>query len=274
MKGGIQMNPIYDLLRADGSIVINKNLIFAIGLNESIIYAELVSRFNYFSDRDNLTDDGYFFNTINDLQSGTGLGEKPQRTAINNLKQIGLINADRRGIPPKRYFSIIDNEVLLKDLLLQGKNIQAETLAASQLRLLGGIKGSQVAETKTLYGRTNNTKPNNTNLKILNNYNGAKSDDIHTSCLSPYINEIKNTMNYYFKIYLQQTGNDHPKLKKSQIDTVVAKIGTAINEYALDEGNLEDMVDRHFERSIDTDYNINHFATDGILANMMYEVAY
>lgn len=88
------MNPIYDLLRSDGSIVVNKNLIFAIGLNESIIYAELVSRFNYFSDRGNLASDGYFYNTISDLQSGTGLGEKPQRAAIKNLEKLGLIDID------------------------------------------------------------------------------------------------------------------------------------------------------------------------------------
>jgi len=32
-----------------------------------------------------LDEEGYFYNTQYDLQAGTGLGEKAQRTAINNL---------------------------------------------------------------------------------------------------------------------------------------------------------------------------------------------
>ena len=266
------MNPIYDLLRADGSIVVNKNLIFSIGLNESIIYAELVSRFNYFADRGSLEDDGYFYNTISDLQSGTGLGEKPQRTAINNLKKLGLINMKPRGIPPKRYFAIIDDEEALKNLLLQGKRKQAETLATSQLRHSGGIKGSQVAETKTLYGRANNTKSNNTKPIIQNNNNGTKSDDIRTQQLEPYTEGTISVVNYYYSTYRRYFGEDHPNLKKKQIQTVMRNISNFMSENMLDEGGLEAMIDRHFERThLTTDYNINHFATEGIMANLIFE---
>jgi len=32
------------------------------------------------------------------------------------------------------------------------------------------------------------------------------------------------------------------------------------------------MIDRHFERNhLATDYNINHFATEGILSNLIFE---
>ena len=42
------MNVIYDFLRSDGSVVVNKKLIHAIGLHEAIIFSELISKYNYF----------------------------------------------------------------------------------------------------------------------------------------------------------------------------------------------------------------------------------
>jgi len=226
------MNPIYDLLRADGSIVINKNLIFAIGLHESIIYAELVSRFNYFSDRENLTGDGYFYNTISDLQSGTGLGEKAQRTAIKSLESLGLIDIDRRGMPPKRHFTILDNEPLLKDLLVKGKIKQAETLATAQLRLMGGIKGTKVAETKTLYGRANNTKSNNP--KVIK--------DI-------YISLPTDGYNSFFKIYgeffYRKFKKKHMKLSEPNMTIATGAVDELI-EAGVDVEEFTDGVREHF----------------------------
>jgi hypothetical protein len=38
---------IIDLLRSDGSIVVNKRLAKAIGLMEAVVYSELVSMYKY-----------------------------------------------------------------------------------------------------------------------------------------------------------------------------------------------------------------------------------
>lgn len=168
----IQQNisPIYDLLRADGSIVINKNLIFSIGLNESILYTELLAKFNYFSIREQLTEDGYFFNTVDNLILDTGLGEKTQRNVIKRLQELELIDYKVQGMPPKRYFKIIDNTQLLLYFISQGKmqrelleKKQLESADKSKLRLLGGIKNSNTEELKQPNGSVNNTKLNNSN---------------------------------------------------------------------------------------------------------------
>lgn len=227
------MNPLYDLLRADGSIVINKSLIFSIGLNESIIYAELVSRYYYFADKNRLTDDGYFYNTINDLHSGTGLGEKPQRTAIKNLKKLGLIDINLRGIPPKRYFCIVDNSDLIKDLLCLGKINQAALLEPSQLRLLGVNKGSQIAESNTPYGRTNNTKSNNTKEIIQKVYINLPIDG-HVF------------FNIYERHFFEKFNKPHMKITADQFDDVEAKIGTLIS-YDIDTVRFELEVGEHFK---------------------------
>ena len=61
---------ILELLRADGSITVNKNLIQAIGLNEAVLYCELLSRYFYFESRLLLDEEGCFYNTQYDFLSG------------------------------------------------------------------------------------------------------------------------------------------------------------------------------------------------------------
>lgn len=152
-------NAVYDLLRSDGSIVVNKSLIHAIGLNESILFSELLSRQNYFTSRGTLDDQGYFFNTQYDLQAGTGLGEKAQRTAISNLKRLKLIHCKLKGMPAKRYFKIIADDDLLFNLLKEGKE-KLKNLENSTVTSQGGNMKRQGKELVTPKGSANNTKNN------------------------------------------------------------------------------------------------------------------
>lgn len=159
-------NAVYDLLRSDGSIVINKSLIHSIGLNESILFSELLSRQNYFESRGTLDDQGYFFNTQYDLQAGTGLGEKAQRTAISNLKRLRLIHCKLKGMPAKRYFKIIADDDLLFELLKDGKE-KLKNLENSAVTSQGGNMKRQGKELVTPKGSANkpkNNTKNNTNL--------------------------------------------------------------------------------------------------------------
>ena len=94
---------------------------FAIGVNEALIFSELLSRQAYFAEKGMLDEGGYFYNTVDDLRSGTSLSDYQQRSAIANLKKLGLIHIQVRGIPPKRFFKVIENSVALVNLLNQGK---------------------------------------------------------------------------------------------------------------------------------------------------------
>jgi len=106
--------PITDLLRNDGFVIYNRNLARNIGVNEAILYSELLSRWNYFKERGQLTEDGFFFNTVKDLEEWTALSEYQQRRALNSLKEKGLIEIEVRGIPAKRYFRIVEDSELRK----------------------------------------------------------------------------------------------------------------------------------------------------------------
>jgi len=126
-----------DLLRGDGFIHVSKALIFAIGNDAALIYSELLSRHGYFETRGMLTGDGYFFNTIEDLYGGTGLSVFQQRKGIGVLQKVGLIDMEVRGIPPKRYFKILDVAHVLSNLLLEGQAVMKEQVVLGPSHELG-----------------------------------------------------------------------------------------------------------------------------------------
>lgn len=132
-------NSVYDLLRADGSIVINKRLAKAIGLNETILYSELLSRHYYFAERAALDNGGYFFNTIEDLQDGTTLTQRQQTPALKNLVKLGLIDMKVAGVPAKRYFRIVEAPQVLFDLLDKQKE-STDVIKARAAKLVYAFK--------------------------------------------------------------------------------------------------------------------------------------
>ncbi len=272
------MNIIYDLLRSDGSIVINKKLITAIGLNESIMFCELLSRQHYFAEQNQLQPDGSFFNTIFDLSLATGLADKAQRTAITNLKNLGLLSVIVKGIPAKRYFKVCGSQELIESYLKRGAEKRKELIEKHRENPLNTtvLPKAETCHTRQPIlaladGGRNNTNYN-TNPIIQNNNKGTKSDDIRTHQLEPFTEGTRYVVDYYFRAYRQYFSDDHPNLKGKQMKTVMRNISDFMEENMLDEGNMEPMIDRHFERNhLTTDYNINHFATEGILQNLLFE---
>lgn len=138
------LDPIQELLRADGWIQASKLLNHALGINESTLYSELLSRKGYFAERGTLTDDGFFFNTARDLHAGTGISEKRQRLAIKNLVNAGLVQVELRGLPAKRFFKIVDDRELIEKILVLGQQKRQKALEDHSLdkrSLLASTKG-------------------------------------------------------------------------------------------------------------------------------------
>lgn len=130
---------LINLLRSDGSIVVNKALARSIGLTGATLYSELVSKYVYFSNNGTLGENGFFYCTIEDLEHSTSLSRNEQDAAIRKLVAIGLIEKKvmktSRDSAPKRYFRIIEDEALVLSLLSD----KARTSAMSgELRLIAG----------------------------------------------------------------------------------------------------------------------------------------
>ena len=76
---------ILKLISSDGFITLNKSIIKTLGLHESVMLGELASKYNYWKEKDNLTNDGYFFCTIENIQEETSLSGSQQRKIIDKL---------------------------------------------------------------------------------------------------------------------------------------------------------------------------------------------
>jgi hypothetical protein len=99
------------LLSSTAFLVVNKILARTIGLKETILLADLISKEEYF---DNMQD-GWFFNTEANIQQDTTLTPYQQRNALKTLKKYGIIETKRKGIPAKQYFKI-NEELVVKFL--------------------------------------------------------------------------------------------------------------------------------------------------------------
>ena len=78
-------------------------------------------------------------------------------------------------------------------------------------------------------------------------------------------------------IYRINKNREHPTLKKSQYKKIAASITAFASEFGADDiEHWQEMIEGHFARTdkLDTDYNINHFATDGIMRNLFYKKCY
>ena len=111
------MQTFIDLLRSDGSIIINKKLANTIGTDATILYSELLSRYEYFRKKKLLDKSGYFYNTIADIREATILTGYQQRKAIKILEKFNLIATKICGLPATRYFKIIIDEGNIRELL-------------------------------------------------------------------------------------------------------------------------------------------------------------
>ena len=100
-----------DLIKSTGYITVSKELAREIGLNESIILAELISQREYFKQNNHLKK-GWFYCTVKKMEKHTTLKRKNQDKAINKLIRLNLIEKDNKGIPAKRHFKVKDSQIM------------------------------------------------------------------------------------------------------------------------------------------------------------------
>ena len=98
------------LLSSTAFLVVNKELAKNIGLKETVLLADLISKEEYFID--NGMTDGWFFNTEANIQKDTTLTPYQQRNALKSLKNHEIIETMRKGIPAKQYFKINEEQVI------------------------------------------------------------------------------------------------------------------------------------------------------------------
>ena len=115
-----QIDSIFQILNPDNTLYANRFLAHAIGMAETIIYSALISKFTYYSGKGMVTEDGWFYSTVYDLQESTTYGEKPQKSAVKHLVDCGLIEVKVMGLPARRYFRICNCFDRLNEFIRKG----------------------------------------------------------------------------------------------------------------------------------------------------------
>lgn len=115
------MDEIIGLLNPDNTVTINRPLAHELGVAAAIVYSALVGKQAYYERRGMLDSEGWFYSTVNDLEESTALSERRQSTAIKTLAELGLIETERRGLPARRSFRVVNNAAALGELLEAGK---------------------------------------------------------------------------------------------------------------------------------------------------------
>jgi hypothetical protein len=90
----------YDFIRVPRPFIRRFNL------NTAIMLSEIYSEYTYWNKRGGLQSGGWFFSTIENMYSNTGLSKHQQLVACKELESYGIIKIKYYGMPKKRYFKI------------------------------------------------------------------------------------------------------------------------------------------------------------------------
>lgn len=134
---------------------------------------------------------------------------------------------------------------------------------------------------KTLTENTTINTPKNT---LLNELNGAKTE-FCTSILEkeiekafretdiPFNEDIEKAIIYFYKAYKNTFWVEHPRINQKAMNGVINRFSEVGLD--LDYEQYVILIDEYFSKECyKADYNICHFATEGILQNLYYETLY
>jgi len=102
------------LLSSSAYLVVNKNLCKVLGIKATILLADLISKEEYFR-ANHLLKDGWFFNTESNIEEDTTLTPYQQRKALKILKDKGIVDTKRVGVPAKINYKV-NEELVVKFL--------------------------------------------------------------------------------------------------------------------------------------------------------------
>lgn len=95
---------IQNLLSLNSFWVLNKKLTIELGFDASLLLSDLISRHQYFENRDMLDQSGGFFCSREEIEKSTGLSAYKQRIAIDFLTKKELLSVKRMGNPARNFY--------------------------------------------------------------------------------------------------------------------------------------------------------------------------
>lgn len=100
------MKDLLKIMTNDNYIIVSRNLINELGLDEAVFLSELCHEQYYYDKYSKLNSDGFFFSTIENIEKKIGFKKKKQLTMLKKLKLLNLIDVKYHGMPKKRYIRV------------------------------------------------------------------------------------------------------------------------------------------------------------------------
>ena len=212
----------------------NKTLAKKIGLHESIFLGEIISEYDYWNRMHSLTDDGYFYSTVENVMESTTLSDYQQRSIIKHLVELKILDVKVAGMPAKRYFRINEEQfyaILLEDDKDSDNNSE---LTSSKETCYKDLTELTTSSKESKEQDLNSVKTNNNNIPLTN-----KNNNIVLTA-TPFINNSGKVSNLL-------------ENETKQLDTKPKK-----------KSNLEQCTDLTFELISDSDLAeyVNNYLVD------------
>jgi len=193
------------------------------------------------------------------------ISPKQYDRAIKILQDLNIVEVTNSMFKGKRTPFIMINEYVFLELY---KNA-LQVMTIGEHRYSPKVKTDVDKKERPLTETTTETT-----TEIINNDNGILSNDENS--IRPFPNsDVINAMRVYMTdLYVKKTGNQHPHLKPEQYKRVYDTLDSFCSDNDVDKCGLVSMMIAFLNSDIDSDWNINHFATEGVLMNRFYEELY
>ena len=103
----MERNSIKHLLMSSNYFVLNKKLVKELGIETAFLLTSLVEADEMLAD-----ENGWFYQTVPQIEEMTGLSEHKQKKCIDKLISLGILSQENKGMPMKRYFKLNYIQVL------------------------------------------------------------------------------------------------------------------------------------------------------------------
>lgn len=103
----MERNSIKQLLMSSNYFVLNKKLVKELGIETAFLLTSLSEADEMLAD-----EDGWFYQTVPQIEEMTGLTKYKQSVCIEQLISLGILLQENKGMPMKRYFKIDYTKVL------------------------------------------------------------------------------------------------------------------------------------------------------------------
>lgn len=97
-----------------GYILLSEELMHNLGNDAAIVYTKLVRNYLYYEKKGELTRDGAFFCTVETLERHCNVSKKQQQRIFKALETAGLVKCDFRGLPRRRYVTVLQDDEAIK----------------------------------------------------------------------------------------------------------------------------------------------------------------